>query len=162
MSTNVNDTLPAAPTNYTNVKWQNDGSGNLSGYVPTSALHLPGVDLETQAANIAATDFVAAAAVLDGTYRISINIIVTQAATTSSTLPSVVITWTDENNSTLQTFTLTAASPSGNVLTTYGQGSVVVSSKVGFAIQYATSSYASSGGTPMQYALSLRVEYLGD
>lgn len=162
MSTNINDTLPAAPANSTNVKWQTDGSGNLSGYVPTSAVHLPGIDLEAQAANISATDFVAAASTLDGAYRISISIIVTQAASSSSTLPSVVLTWTDEVNSTSQTFTLTPASPTGNALTTYAQGTLFLNAKVGFAIQYATSSYASSGGTPMQYALTLRVEYLGD
>lgn len=161
MSTNINGTTPAAPSNSTNVVWQTDGSGNVSGYVPTSALHLPGVDLTAQAANISATDFVAAAAVLNGVYRISIIIQETQAASSSSTLPSVVLTWTDEDNSTLQTFTLTPASPSGNTLTTYGQATLIVNSKVGFAIQYATSSYASSGGTPMQYALNLHVEYLG-
>lgn len=161
MSTNWNDTTPAAPANHTNVAFQTDGSGNASAYVPTAANHLTGVDLIAQAANISATDFVAAADAQNGVYRISIIIQLTQAATTSSTLPSVVITWTDEDNSTLQTFTLTAASPSANSLTTYAQATLVVNAKVSFAIQYATSSYASSGGTPMQYALNLHAEFLG-
>lgn len=159
MSTNLSSSTPAAPSNSTNAIWQTDGSGNTSAYVPTSAVHLPGIDLTAQVANISATDFVAAAAVLNGVYRISIIIQETVIGTTS-TLPSVVITWTDEDNSTLQTFTLTPSSPTGNTLTTYGQATLIVNSKVGFAIQYATTSYASTG-TPMQYALNLHVEYLG-
>lgn len=159
MSTNWNDTTPAAPANSTNVAFQTDGSGNASAYVPTSAVHLPGIDLTAQVANISATDFVAAASVLNGVYRISIIIQETSVGTTS-TLPSVVLTWTDEDNSTLQTFTLTPTSPSGNTLTTYGQATLIINAKVGFAIQYATTSYASTG-TPMQYALNLHVEFLG-
>jgi hypothetical protein len=38
MSTNFNDSVPAAPANNTNVKWQTDGSGNDSAYVPTPFL----------------------------------------------------------------------------------------------------------------------------
>ncbi len=38
MSTNFNNTTPAAPLGYTNVFWQTDGSGNDSAYVPTSIL----------------------------------------------------------------------------------------------------------------------------
>src|ERR1017187_8158478 len=38
MSTNFIDTVPAAPAGYTNVRWQTDGSGNDSAYVPTSIL----------------------------------------------------------------------------------------------------------------------------
>ena len=38
MSTNFNNTTPAAPLGYTNVLWQTDGSGNDSAYVPTSIL----------------------------------------------------------------------------------------------------------------------------
>ncbi len=38
MSSNFNDTVPAAPAGSTNVSWQTDGSGNDSAYVPTSIL----------------------------------------------------------------------------------------------------------------------------
>lgn len=37
MATNFSDTTPAAPTGYVNVKWQNDSSGNSSGYVPAAS-----------------------------------------------------------------------------------------------------------------------------
>lgn len=36
MSTNLNDTTPAAPAGGVNVKWQTDGSGNDSAYAPAS------------------------------------------------------------------------------------------------------------------------------
>ena len=38
---NYSNTVPAAPGGYTNVVWQTDSSGNLSGYVPTASA--PGV-----------------------------------------------------------------------------------------------------------------------
>lgn len=38
MSTvNYNDTVPAAPANYNNIKWQSDASGNISAYDPGGA-----------------------------------------------------------------------------------------------------------------------------
>lgn len=38
MSTvNFNDTTPSAPTNYTNLKWQSDASGNISAYDPVGS-----------------------------------------------------------------------------------------------------------------------------
>jgi len=160
MSTNLNDSTPAAPANSQNVKWQTDGSGNASAYVPNGPALLPGADLLTQAANISATDLVASGDVTGGMYEISIYIIVTQAASSTSTMPSVSITWTDADNITGQTITATATS-SGNLLTTYAQARVTVDARNGFAIQYATASYASSGGTPMQYALHIRVSKLG-
>lgn len=155
---NLNGTTPAAPANTVNGSWQVDGSGNVSVNVPASAQKVATVDLTAQAANIAATTAYTPAS--SGLVRIVAYIVVTQAATTSSTLPSVVITWTDRDNSTLQTFTLTAASPSGNTLTTYGQAVLVTSALAASNVQYATSSYASSGATPMQYAIHLKVEQL--
>ena len=34
---NFNDTVPAAPSGAMNVKWQNDGSANMSAYVPAQS-----------------------------------------------------------------------------------------------------------------------------
>ena len=34
---NFNDTVPAAPSGALNVKWQNDGSANMSAYVPAQS-----------------------------------------------------------------------------------------------------------------------------
>lgn len=160
MAVNLSDTTPAAPAGTVNGHWQQDGSGNTSVNVPAAAVELTAnsVDATAQAANIAATNLVASAA--NAMYRVSITIIVSQVATTSSTLPSVNILWTDRNNGTVQTVTLTAASPSANTLTTQAQGSVILSAQSTTPIQYSTTAYASVGGTPMQYALHIRIEQL--
>lgn len=158
MSTNISSSTPSAPAGNTNVTFQTDGSGNISGYMPSTPVlqTANSVDLTAQAANIAATNLVASPTA--GMYEIIIYIIVTQVATTSSTLPSVVITWTDKDNTTSQTITATATS-GGNALTTFATARVTVSSSTA-AIQYSTTGYASSGATPMQYALHIRVESL--
>lgn len=158
MSVNFNNTTPAAPAGSTNVSWQGDVSGNISAYTSTSASVKPPVDLTAQAANIGATTLLAVTA--SGAYRVSGYIVVTQVPSTSSTLPKLTITWTDSNNSTGETFDLTATVAGGpaNALTDFKQGVMVFNAKTGTNIQYATSGYASVGGTPMQYALSLRLE----
>lgn len=92
-----------------------------------------------------------------GMWRITAYIIVTQAATVSSTLPSIVITWTDQNNNTSQTFTLTPTN-AGNTLTTFQQASMAVSPKGITNINFSTTGYATNGATSMQYAVHVRTE----
>jgi len=160
MSVNLNDSTPAAPTTVNgakNVRWQQDASGNISAYHENGdvPVELTPVDLTAQGANIAATNLVAGASVVtNGRFMIKAYIIVTQVATTSSTLPSVVITWTDPDNSTAQTFTLTPTN-TGNALTTFQQATMIISAKAATAIQYSTTGFTSVGGTAMQYALHL-------
>jgi len=155
MASNFNDTTPAAPAGTTNVKWQKDGSGNISANVPTSAIDLIDVDLTAQAADIAPTTLFAV--VNSGRFRVSGYIIVSQAATTSSVLPSIVISWTDPDNSTVQSLTLTPTN-SGNLLTSFQEALAFISAKAATNIQYSTSGYASVGATPMQFALHLVLE----
>lgn len=157
MASNFNDTTPAAPAGASNVKWQKDGSGNISANVPTSPIDLVDVDLTAQAADIAATTLFAI--VTSARYRVSGYIIVTQAATTSSVLPSIVISWTDPDNSTVQSLTLTPTN-SGNLLTSLQQANAILSAKAVTNAQYSTSGYASVGATPMQFALHLVLESL--
>jgi hypothetical protein len=157
MSINLNDTTPSAPAGKTNVTWQKDGSGNVSASLATSAAQLSGVDATVQGANIAATNLVASPAA--GVYRVSIYIIVTRAATSSSTMPSVAITWTDKDSGVSQSITATATS-GGNTTTTYATATVVLDAQAAAAIQYSTSGFATSGLTSMQYALHVRVESL--
>lgn len=158
MAVNLSDTTPAAPAGTVNGHWQQDGSGNTSVNVPFSAVEITAssIDRTAQAANIATANILASA--VASTYRVSITIIQTQVATTSGTLPSVTISWTDRDNGTIQTFTLNPASPSANTLTTYGQAVMVLSAQAATAIQYSTTGYASVGGTPLQYALRIRLE----
>lgn len=117
------------------------------------------IDATTQAANIATATLYAVPAT--GMYRVSIYITVTQAATTSSTMPSTTITYTDGNSGSNAHSTTTTATSAGNsVTTTFAQTTYILYAKTGTNIQYATGSYASSGATPMQYALRIKVEAL--
>lgn len=157
MAVNFNNTTPAAPANNTNVQWQQDVSGNISGYVPSSAQKVASVDLTAQVANIAASTLVTPAA--SALYKVSAYIVVTQAATTSSTLPSIVLTWTDQDNNTSESLTLTPTN-TGNALTTYQQAVALLSVKNATNLQYSTTGYLSSGATGMQYAIHIRVEQI--
>lgn len=157
MASNFNDSTPAAPAGQTNVVWQKDGSGNISASVPAGASTSATVDALTQAADITPTTLLAVTA--SGRYRVSGYIIVSQASTTSSVLPSIVITWTDPDNSTGQSLTLTPTN-AGNLLTSLQEALAVISAKTGTNVQYATSGYASVGGTPMQFALHIVLEAL--
>lgn len=156
MSINLNGTTPAAPAGSTNVSWQRDGSGNVSAYI-TSSAELTGdnVDLTGQTANIAATNLEASPA--GGLYRISAVIVQTVQASTSGTLPGIQISWKDADSAVTQTFNLTATN-SVNVVGTMAQAQMVISATAAIAITYATTGYASVGGTALAYALHIRIE----
>ena len=159
MSSNLNDTTPAAPAGAVNVKWQTDGSGNDSAYVTASvsALTAEAIDLLAQTANIGVTTWLAVTT--PGLYRISAYIVVTTEDGASSTLPSVVIGWTDQNNGQSQSFALTPTN-TGNLLTTLQQASMIIDASAvsSPSITYHTTGYASGTPSTMQYALHLRLE----
>ena len=124
-------------------------------------------DAIAQAANIGTTPLYTVPANAGGTYRISGYAVVTQAATTSSTLPQIAITWTDNDTSTVENSIGVTTSPTTNTVGTFGSAIAggtpngFISVKAGTVIQYATFSYASTGATPMQYAVHIKLEYLG-
>jgi hypothetical protein len=157
MSVNISNTTPAAPAGNQLITFQTDGSGNVTGYVPQAAtlVTASSVDLTGQGANISATNLVASPST--GMYKVTAYIIVTTVDAVSSTLPSVVITWTDPDNSTSQSLTLTATS-TGNTLTTYKNASAPINVFSGAAIQYSTTGYLSNTASQMKYALHIRVE----
>lgn len=132
----------------------------VSGYGITDAPKIvAAINLTAQAANIGTTTLYAVPSA--GFYRVSIYITVTQAATTSSTMPSTTIAYTDGNSGTNAHSTTTTATNTGNSLTTsFAQTTYVLYAKTSTNITYATGSYASSGGTAMNYALRIRVEAL--
>lgn len=119
------------------------------------------VALTAQAASIGATNLYASAPA--GMYRVCWNQRITQAATTSSSL----ITTIGWNNGSAKTSTL--ASLNGGALQTTADASnalnstlancIIIESAASQNITYATT-YASSGGTPMQYALKITAERL--
>ena len=79
---------------------------------------------------------------------------VTQAATTSSSLP-VTVGYTDGGVAV----TRASAALTGNTTASATGADVVVRADTNTTLTYATS-YSSSGGTPMQYALDVSVEVL--
>ena len=122
-------------------------------------------DLTAQTAAKSATTILTPS--VTGLYRISAYLKVTTAATTSSTLGGVTITFTDGTDSVAQSHVMAMATQAGAIATTNTgnattsklSGSLVIWAKTGVAIQYAIG-YASSGGTAMQYEAHLLIETL--
>jgi hypothetical protein len=156
MSVNLSSTTPAAPSGATNITWQKDGAGNVSGYT-TSAVELTGngFDATGQTADIAATDLITTP--VAGRYRISAYLVVTTVGTTS-TLPKITLAWSDADNGQNQTFDITPTT-AGNTLNTFEFGDAFISVGAAAPLQFSTSGYASTG-TAMQFAIHITVEKL--
>jgi len=114
------------------------------------------VDLTAQAVNISNTTIITPSA--NGFYSAACWEVVTQQATTSSTLPQCTVSFTDADSSVVIGIPLNTQN-SGNTI-----GAVALPLQPGFfyaksgqPIQYRTAGYASSGGTPMQYSLHFRL-----
>lgn len=165
MSVNLNPTTPAAVAGNTNVVFQTDGSGNISGYVPTAASVAAAVNLTAQVAAITTTTLYAVPA--DGLYRVSAYAKITTASDTSSVLGGAAgfqLTWTDPTDSTTPTVTISDQSSqvlNGNTTTTVYVTSTPIAAKASTNIQYAFG-YTDGGiVTHMAYKLSIKVESLG-
>jgi hypothetical protein len=90
--------------------------------------------------------------------------VVTTAATTSSTLPACNVIYTDVDSNAAVTRAILSTN-AGNTLGTFGALStatvpILIYAKSGVAVQYSTSSYASSGATAMQYAVHVKLEQM--
>lgn len=132
------------------------------------------VDTTGLAANVGSTVLYTVPANQGGMYLISGYDVVTQQATTTSTLPNIQIVWTDnDTNVASAAVNLTPSSAGGpanpavgfnslNNVGAAGVGNIItVSAKAGSNINYQTVNYASTGATAMQYALHIKVQYLG-
>lgn len=131
-------------------------------------------NLTAQAANVGSTVLYAVPATGAGFYRVVGYAVVTQQATTSSTLPNIQITFTDaDTNVSGGTISLTANSAgspvnppvgfnSDNAIGATGlSGSNIINARASTNINWLTANYASVGATPMQYAVHLKLEYFG-
>jgi len=148
-------------------------------FISTSSVQSPvvaEVNLTTQAANIGATTLYIVPASGAGMYRVCSYEIVTQQATTSSTLPQVNVLWTDLDTNTVPSAGLGAiieqsgiggSNPAVGTVASYVNGlaanvaCLAIDARASTNIQYSTTLYASSGATPMLYALHMRLEFLG-
>lgn len=118
------------------------------------------VDLTGQTANIASTTIVTPA--VNGFYRASCFLVDTQAATTSSTLPSCNISYTQADTGLLAALLPISGTVTTNQVGDQGAPSASFANyfyaKGGSPIKYFTSSYASSGATSLAYAVHIRLE----
>lgn len=111
------------------------------------------VALDDQSASISATSF-ENSKVLKGLHWIGYHAMITQVATTSSSL-TVTFTWTENG----QAQTQAGAAMTGNALTTKQSGVILLRPDAGTAINYATT-YASVGAQSMEYSLDIALEYI--
>ena len=93
-----------------------------------------------------------------GQWRISFSQAITQAATSSSTMPSLTLAWTDAAGIS-RTKTLVATS-TANSTSTESDGVAVIYTNGSTAVTITSASYASSGATAMKYDLSVTAEQL--
>jgi hypothetical protein len=122
-------------------------------------------DLVTQAAAVAAT--ILFTPVVSGFYKINFYLKVTRAATTSSTLGSLTITFSDGTDSVAQSIVAQGQNQLGATGTTVATnttvailtGTVDIWAVAGTAVKYAIG-YTSSGTTTMQYEAHLKAQLL--
>jgi hypothetical protein len=108
------------------------------------------VSLEAQASSSASTE-IQTPTLSAGLYQVSYAARITQAATSSSSL-TVTILWTDGGVACSQA----GVALTGNTTSTQQSGFLLLQADAGSTVRYSTT-YASSGATPMQYQLAVRL-----
>lgn len=114
------------------------------------------------AAAIASTILYPVPATQGGMYKVTFYLKVTRAATTSSVLGALTITYTDATDSVAQSVValgstqtgVGATTNAGNSTVSVLQGTVIVNAKAGTTINFSVA-YTSVGATAMQYEIHL-------
>jgi hypothetical protein len=162
MSVNFGNT-PAAPSGATNVTWQTDGSGNISAYLTSPASVITNATLPilqpTLTANYnagsAKTIYTPTASVV---IRVSWSQAIVVAAATSSTFPSLTLSWTDVGG-IARTQQLVATSAT-NTTAVQSQGDTLIYTNTSGPVAVTSASYASNVAATMTYALTIWAEIL--
>lgn len=124
------------------------------GYDPASD---NAVAVASQTANIGTTTLFTAPANSVDQYSVCVSETVIVPAGTTSTLPTVNISWTDRNSSGALALTVVPFAPGGNTTSTVAVGCISpIYPKPGTVVQYSTTAYASNPASAMQYALVIR------
>ena len=151
----------------------NGASGTLiqdSGIPCTSLTRaVGGVNTTGLTANVSITSAYSIPAGKTGWYQIACYLVVTTAATSSSTLPACSLSWNDGDTGGTTYVTSAGATTvtacSSNTYNVAGTacvgGAYFVHAAQSTNINYLTSGYASSGATQMVYALRVVVVYIG-
>lgn len=113
-----------------------------------------------QAANISSATLVTAPASTTE-YEICWYAVLTQAATSSSTMPSVTISWNDATDHVSRTINLSGYnSSSANATFVAGSQCGIFNVQASTAVGIVGTGYGSVGATPMQYAYTINAEVL--
>ena len=131
------------------VKWLQDNSNTLASAATINAT----VELTTQGASIGTTS-ITSNVLPTGIYRVTFYARVTRAATTSSSL-EVTFSWVDGG----VTVPVTSTAMTGNTTSTVSSASLLFNIDNNTQVTFSTT-YASVGGTSMQYKLSIVLEAL--
>jgi hypothetical protein len=124
-----------------------------------------------QTANISATVFFTAPPATNGIgapypgqgkYWFECYVVETTAATSSSTMPTCDVTFTDADSATAESAAAATSTSAANAVGTYGQGAILIDPAPGSNISVSTVSYASSGATAMAYSVHASLEYVGN
>ena len=95
-----------------------------------------------------------------GLYRFTCYVVSTNAAS-SATLPQCSVNFTDKDTGTSETLAATGTAPT-SATGTVTSGTKPIYDQGSANIGYSTSSYLAGSGTPLQYAVHVRLEYLGN
>jgi hypothetical protein len=119
------------------------------------------VDKTALSANLGSTTLYATPSNGGGFYRVTCYTVVTTAATTSSTLPSCAVFWTDTETGIAQSTLATNTSTANTVGLVGSQNRAIIHVTGGNSIAIASTGYVSSGATAMKYSVHARLEFLG-
>lgn len=143
-----------------------DSSGGTTTVGCTNSISAK-LDLSAQAANVNTTLYAVPSGGA-GTYTVSCYPVLTRAATTSSTLPSCIVVWTDKDTGLAESISVAGPASTANTVGTIGitggtglAGTVNVQAAASTNISIVTSGYATSGATSMQFALHAKAVYVG-
>lgn len=144
-------TIPGTVTSY-------NGAATVAGGIPVIGCRY---DATAQQANIP-TSTVLCSVPSNAMYRVHFFLVVTQAATTSSTMPNVQCLWTDADTGVSESMFIGSTSTANTVGTYTQTGGLTLNAKASTNITCGTSGYGSSGATPMQFAIHIRAFNLGN
>jgi len=144
-----------------------NGQGSNVAGASSGPVQVATANAAAQSANISALTLLPASSNQGGTFRVSGYLVVTTAATSASGLAQLEVTYTDLDSSTSVTTAGLTATNTGNVvglsnsIINGANASSVFQAKAGTVIQWLTAGYSSTGVTAMQYAVHVKLEYLG-
>jgi len=159
MAINFSATTPAAPSGSVNVIPQNDGAGNISFYVPGSAVITATISEPTLTADYnAGSPETLVTPTATSVYRISFSQAIQVVDPVSSTMPSLTLGWSDPG-SIARTKVLIATSTT-NTTAVESDGNAVIYTNGSSPVTVTSTGYLSNTPATMTYALAVAIEQL--